>query len=269
MDAPTSRRRASRGRGSTRPAGHGPRSRESASASDVGALELDVAARQRPRREVDVGVGERREGTPTAQVHALGRRQRALVRSDAADDPLARDRQTAAAVGKRGIHGADDAVRQDHAPEPNRRARGATIGSRPEDRLSFDRPVALLSLAVLAVLAAGFVTLARRRPRVRRPLPERRRPARRLVARERGAAVCAARARHRRARAPRRRNGRAARDEVGAGRERNRRAGRRHVPVDALDRRPADEAGRGQDSGAEVSRARARQAPCRPRDLLR
>jgi Ca-activated chloride channel family protein len=31
--------------------------------------------------------------------------------------------------------------------------------------LSFDRPVALLSLAVLAVLAAVFVTLARRRPR--------------------------------------------------------------------------------------------------------
>jgi Ca-activated chloride channel homolog len=31
--------------------------------------------------------------------------------------------------------------------------------------LSFDRPLALLSLAVLAVLAAGFVTLARRRPR--------------------------------------------------------------------------------------------------------
>jgi len=31
--------------------------------------------------------------------------------------------------------------------------------------LSFDRPLALLSLAVVAVLAAGFVTLARRRPR--------------------------------------------------------------------------------------------------------
>ena len=31
--------------------------------------------------------------------------------------------------------------------------------------MSFDRPFALLSLAVLAVLAAGFVTLARRRPR--------------------------------------------------------------------------------------------------------
>ena len=31
--------------------------------------------------------------------------------------------------------------------------------------MSFDRPIALLSLAVLAVLAAGFVTLARRRPR--------------------------------------------------------------------------------------------------------
>ena len=30
--------------------------------------------------------------------------------------------------------------------------------------MSFDRPLALLSLAVLAVLAAGFVTLARRRP---------------------------------------------------------------------------------------------------------
>ena len=115
--------------------------------------------------------------------------------------------------------------------------------------MSFDRPLALLSLAVLAVLAAGFVTLARRRPRVRRPLPERRRPALRLDARERRAAVCAARARHRRARPPRRRDGRAARDEVGAGRERNRRAGRRHLAVDALDRRPADAAGCGQDSG--------------------
>ena len=31
--------------------------------------------------------------------------------------------------------------------------------------MSFDRPVALLSLAVLAALVAGFVTLARRRPR--------------------------------------------------------------------------------------------------------
>ena len=31
--------------------------------------------------------------------------------------------------------------------------------------MSFDRPVALLSLAVVAALAAGFVTLARRRPR--------------------------------------------------------------------------------------------------------
>ena len=31
--------------------------------------------------------------------------------------------------------------------------------------MSFDRPLALLSLAVLAVLAAGFVALARRRPR--------------------------------------------------------------------------------------------------------
>ena len=30
--------------------------------------------------------------------------------------------------------------------------------------MSFDRPFALLSLAVLAVLAAGFVVLARRRP---------------------------------------------------------------------------------------------------------
>ena len=248
MDAPTSRRRASRGRGSTRPAGHGPRraraprratsapsSWTSLRASDhVGKWtweSVNAGRAHRPRRSTRSGVGSALSCVPTP--------------------PTTRSPAIARRRGGRqgGIHGADDAVRQDHAPEPSARIGGATIGSRPEDRLSFDRPLALLSLAVLAVLAAGFVTLARRRPRVRRPLPERRRPARRLVARERGAAVCAARARHRRARPPRRRNGRAARDEVGAGRERNRRAGRRHVAVDALDRRPADAAGRGQDSG--------------------
>ena len=178
------RRRASRGLGPIRPAGRGPRraraprratsapsSWTSLRASDhVGKWtweSVNAGRAHRPRRSTRSGVGSALSCVPTPPT----------TRSPA----IAR----AAAVGKRGIHGADDAVRQDHAPEPSARTRGATIGSRPEDRLSFDRPLALLSLAVLAVLAAGFVTLARRRPPVRRPLSERRRPARRLVARER------------------------------------------------------------------------------------
>jgi Ca-activated chloride channel family protein len=45
------------------------------------------------------------------------------------------------------------------------RAPGATIETRPEDRLSFDRPLALLSLALLAALAVGYVLARRRRSR--------------------------------------------------------------------------------------------------------
>jgi Ca-activated chloride channel family protein len=41
----------------------------------------------------------------------------------------------------------------------------ATIETRPEDRLSFDRPLALLALVALVALAAAYVVVARRRPR--------------------------------------------------------------------------------------------------------
>jgi Ca-activated chloride channel homolog len=41
----------------------------------------------------------------------------------------------------------------------------ATIEFRPEDRLSFDRPLALLSLAALAALAGAYGVVSRRRPR--------------------------------------------------------------------------------------------------------
>ena len=135
--------------------------------------------------------------------------------------------------------------------------------------MSFDRPLALLSLAVLAVLAAGFVTLARRRPRyvVRYPNVD---VLRSVSSRASGvrryaplALVTAALA---------------LLGVAMAGPHVTRSApvenatvvlvvdtSRSMLSTDV----PADAAGCGQDGGTKVSRACARQAPCRPRDLLR
>jgi hypothetical protein len=44
---------------------------------------------------VDVGVREARDDAAAAQVDDLGRRERGLVRPDAARDPVARDRERA------------------------------------------------------------------------------------------------------------------------------------------------------------------------------
>ena len=55
------------------------------------ALEPHLALRQRPAREVHVGVREARQDAPPAEVDSLGAGQRGLVRPDAAGDPVARD----------------------------------------------------------------------------------------------------------------------------------------------------------------------------------
>ncbi len=137
------RRRASRGRGSTRRRGRWAATRASASASDAGTLELDVAASQRPGREVDVRVGERRagrSGRAGRRGRASGARSRASRRRRRSARPAI---ASAARRRQRGIHRADDAVREDHArsldTRPRERNRAVPCGTlrsmlRPEDR---------------------------------------------------------------------------------------------------------------------------------------
>ena len=57
------------------------------------ALEPHLALRERPRREVDVGVAEPRDDAAPAEIDALRRRQRRLVRADASRDPVTCDRE--------------------------------------------------------------------------------------------------------------------------------------------------------------------------------
>ena len=96
-------------------------------------LEADVVARERPRREVDVRVGERRQHAAAGEVDPLGRRQRPLVGADAAGDERPRDRERTAGRQRR-VERADDAVVEDHA--------GSTAGSsrRCSDRARRRRP---------------------------------------------------------------------------------------------------------------------------------
>jgi hypothetical protein len=62
---------------------------------------------------VHVRVAESRDDAAAAEVDALRPGQRRLVRSDAAGDPLARDRQ-APHDRQRRLERADDAVLEDH-----------------------------------------------------------------------------------------------------------------------------------------------------------
>ena len=57
------------------------------------AVELHLPLRERPGREVDVGVGEGGQDAAPAEVHGLRRRQRPLVDADPARDAVAGDRQ--------------------------------------------------------------------------------------------------------------------------------------------------------------------------------
>ena len=77
-------------------------------------FELDVSLRQRPRREVDVCVGERRQDAAAPQVDAIRGGEGGLVRPDAAGDAIPGDRECRRGRQRR-VHRADDAVRDDHA----------------------------------------------------------------------------------------------------------------------------------------------------------
>jgi hypothetical protein len=77
------------------------------------AVELHVALRERPGGEVHVRVGEAGEDAAAAQVDDLWARKRRLVGTDAARDPVARDREGSRERERR-VHRAHDAVLEDH-----------------------------------------------------------------------------------------------------------------------------------------------------------
>ena len=81
-------------------------------------VQLDVALRQRPGREVDVRVGEAGQDAATAEVDRLRARQRGLVHPDAAGDPLARDPERGDGRQRR-VERADRPVAEDHGAEPS------------------------------------------------------------------------------------------------------------------------------------------------------
>jgi len=78
-------------------------------------VQAQIALSQRPGRKVDMGVREAWEDAAAAEVHDVRGRQRRLVRSDPTGDTVAGDRERAG-DGERRIHGADDAVFEDHGP---------------------------------------------------------------------------------------------------------------------------------------------------------
>ena len=93
------------------------------------AVELDVAAGERPRREVDVRVGERGQDAAAAKIDVVGRGEGVLVRPHASDDAIAGDRQ-GAGRRERPVHRPYDAVREDHVRE---RTHGLRDDSRVDD----------------------------------------------------------------------------------------------------------------------------------------
>ena len=83
-------------------------------------MQLDVVLRKRPRREVDVRVGEAGEDAAAAKVDRLGARQRILVHPDPARDPLPGDPERGDGR-QRGVERANRPVAEDHESERNRR----------------------------------------------------------------------------------------------------------------------------------------------------
>ena len=84
-------------------------------------VELDVPLRERPRREVDVRVGEARQNAPTAEVDRVRARERRLVHADAARDPIPGDPERRSRRQRR-VERANRPVPEDHAPEPTERS---------------------------------------------------------------------------------------------------------------------------------------------------
>ena len=86
------------------------------------AVELHLALRERPGREVHVRVGESGQDAAAAEVDDVRARERRLVHAHAAGDVRAGDRQRPRS-GERGIHRPDGAVLEDHRREPSHRNR--------------------------------------------------------------------------------------------------------------------------------------------------
>ena len=77
-------------------------------------LEAHLVLRERPGDEVDVRVREARKDAAAAEIDDLRRRERRLVRADAAGDAVARDRERPR-DRQRGVERPDDSVLEDHA----------------------------------------------------------------------------------------------------------------------------------------------------------
>ena len=77
-------------------------------------FELHLALRDRPRREVDVRIGEAGKDAAAAEIDDIRAGKRQLVRPDAARHVRSGDRERASRRQRR-IHSADDAVLEDHA----------------------------------------------------------------------------------------------------------------------------------------------------------
>src|SRR4029077_1907711 len=75
-------------------------------------VERDVGTRERPGREVHVGVGETGENHPAAQIDDVGRGERSLMDADAARDAVARDRERSLRRDLR-VHRPDETVLED------------------------------------------------------------------------------------------------------------------------------------------------------------
>ena len=132
-------------------------------------FELDVSLRQRPRREVDVRVRERRQDAAAPKVDPIRGGEGRLVRPDAAGDAIPCDRECRRGRQRR-VQRADDAVRDDHARSVNGRSsmarQAGTIARPTQDRsLGFESPLALISLVLLPVAVAAYLFARRRRSR--------------------------------------------------------------------------------------------------------
>ena len=105
------------------------------------AVELDLALRERPRREVHVRVGEPGNDDAAAQVDHLRRGERRLVHADAAGDPVAGDRERALRRHRR-VERADEAVLEDHSRNLRR---GGTGGLSDVPRITRCLPIARIA----------------------------------------------------------------------------------------------------------------------------
>ena len=100
----------------------------------VAALEPHLVLCDCPGREVDVGVGEARKHAAAAEVDPLRSRQRRLVRTHGARNPVAGDRERGRDRERR-LHRPDDPVLEDHLCETSAVIGPAVPSAEVEGRL--------------------------------------------------------------------------------------------------------------------------------------